>query len=235
MQYTWGYIKEATLAKMDIDKTDALAQGFVNRMHIFANEALTQICSAIKPKHTFATFDVMTKHDAWEYCTNKYGIYTSEKQPIVKPLDLSSVEKIFWNDYESIIKVNEPCRMPVDFITFNDDMPIITDKYDNTHEAHDTEFRYFGDNCLLFYVPGTYRIAYNARWFFFTSKTDNDELLDIPLDICDALPSYIASQLFKIDDEIKSQIYRNEFEMFISRIDDVNYKQTTTIKIDGGW
>lgn len=234
MKYTWGYIKEATLAKMDMTMEDANAQHFINKMHIYANEALTQICSAIKPKHSYAKFEVFRKHDAWIKCVREFGIY-NEHDIIPKPVFINDTEKLFWNKYETLIKTIDIVKMPNDFIVFNDDAPEVNTGKGDPFEADDTYFRYVGDNQLMFYKPGVYTIAYSARWFFFTSSTDNDVELDIPLDICDALPSYIASQLFKIDDEVKSQIYRNEYEMFLSRINDTNYKKTQTLKIGGGW
>lgn len=236
MQYTWGYIKEAALAKMDIDSNDANAQGFIRRMHVFANEALTQICSAIKPKHDFVHVEVMSVREAWNYCINKYGIYAGIDTPLpTRPIEITPTQQLFWNEYEKIVKVGVPFDMPADFISFNDDMITMTNVYGYTSEAHDDDCHILGDRHVVFLKPGVYDIPYNARWYFFMSTTDNNALLDIPMDICDALPSYIASQLFKIDDEIKAQIYRNEYEMMLSRIDDTWYKRTTTIKVDGGW
>lgn len=235
MQYTWGYIKEATLAKMDIDANDAIANGFIKRMHIYANEALTQICSAIKPKHTYVSFIVNRPIVAWNECVHEFGAYKDVKEPLlVRPTNLTDVQKLFWDAYDKLAKTNCPLNMPDDFIVFNDDIPIGICRGEQ-FELHDDNFRYIGDRHIMFYEPGIYNIPYNARWFFFTSITDNNTVLDIPLDICDALPSYIASQLFKIDDEVKAQIYRNEYEMFLSRIDDTNFKQTRTIKVSGGW
>jgi hypothetical protein len=101
--------------------------------------------------------------------------------------------------------------------------------------CNDTDFTYKGYNKLVFWKTGHYSISYHARWYKFDKSMDNDIELDIPDDILDCLPSYIASQCYKIDDEAKSAIFRNEFEIAMARIDDSDYKQTSTITIGGDW
>ena len=49
------------------------------------------------------------------------------------------------------------------------------------------------------------------------------------------IPTYIAQQCYKIDDEYKSAVYRNEYEAALARLDDTNKKNTKSIKIGGGW
>ena len=51
--YTWGYIKEATLAKMDLTVQQAIDMGLINKMPFYANEAVTQITAAVKPKRQY--------------------------------------------------------------------------------------------------------------------------------------------------------------------------------------
>lgn len=197
MFYTWGYIKDVSLSKLDLDEKEATTQNLINRFPFYANEVITQVCSSIKPKCTFAEF-VITKEDLFKLHT-----------------------------------------MPEDFVSFGDDVcvKIYTNSYGDTvmEECHDYDFSYKGHNQLQFFAEGTYQISYNARWFMFTKDLENSTKLDIPCDILDCIPSYIASQCYKIDDEVKSSIYRNEYEMFLARIDNTNFKQSKTLKIGGDW
>lgn len=197
MHYTWGYIKDATLAKLDMTEKEALSQKLFDRFPIYANEVITQVCSTIKPKHTFAEF-IITKS----------------------------------NLFDTVV-------MPSDFISFGDDVNtvIYTDENNNNilKECHDDDFIYKGYNQLQFFKEGKYSISYNARWLMFNKNMDDSENLDIPMDILECIPSYIAHQCYKIDDEIKASIYRNEYEMFFARIDDTYFKQTKTFKIAGDW
>lgn len=206
--YRWGYIKNVALAKLDLDydEKEADVHNLINRFEYYANEAMTQICSTVKPKYTF--YDVVIKNRGAEL-----------------------------NDGE--FYVGETVRMPNDFVSFGDDINFVTyiDDYDETvvREANDEDFRYAGNNSLFFMNPGIYHISYNARWIDTFVSMDDSTQLDVPNDILDALPSYIASQCYKVDDEYKSSVFRNEFEIMLSRIDNTNYRNTKTIRIAGDW
>ena len=192
MKYTWGYIKDVSLAKLDLDEDEATTQNLLSRFPFYANEVITQICSSIKPKYTFATFTI-TKEDL-------FNVYT----------------------------------MPEDFVSFGDDVNTILyiDDYGDRwlEECHDNHFTYKGYNQVQFFEVGTYQISYNARWYTFTKDIDDNIVLDIPFDILDCIPSYIAHQCYKIDDDKKAAVYRNEYEMFLARIDNTNYKNTKTFQ-----
>lgn len=191
--YTWGDIQEVILAKLDLGEDEAEIQNLISRFPYFANEAITQICSAVKPKHTYFEVNVTDEYTA---------------------------------------------TMPNDFVSFGDDVNRIQYKEYNhviTREAHDDDFEYLGYNRLLFKRPGKFYISYNARWIDSFVGVESDFVLDIPRDILDCIPSYVASQCMKIDDEYKSSVYRNEYEMFLARIDDTDYKNTKTFTIEGDW
>lgn len=192
--YTWGYIKENTLSKLNLTEEEANQQGFLSNFPYYANEAMTQICSAIKPREKFY-FTVI-------------GDYN---------LGLSG-------------------KMPEDFISFNDS-PIYFKGH--SEEAYDevssNYIEYLGYNEFACKVKGFYKIPYNARWIFFTKDLHNATIIDAPADVLDALPSYIASQCFKIDDEAKAAVFRNEYEMFLARIDDTSTRSQKSIFVGGGW
>lgn len=190
--YSWGYIKENILSKLNLGETEANQLGFISRFPYYANEAMTQICSSIKPKNTF------------------YEVSIDDTN------------------------INTLITLPDDFIAFDDDAATVL--VDETYEeVHDDVVEYVGYNQILCIMAGRYRIPYKARWFFFTKDLANDTIITAPADICDAIPSYIVSQCYKIDDENKAAIYRNEYEMFLARIDDTDFKTQRTIKIGGGW
>jgi len=192
--YTWGYLKENTLNKLNLTEEEANQLGFLSRFPYYANEAMTQICSSVKPKDTY--FELVVDD------TN----------------------------------VNKVVTLPNDFVAFDDDVAEI--KYEDCYEfteVHDDELQYLGYNQVICKTKGVYRIPYKARWFFFTKDLQNNVEIPAPADVCDAIPSYIVSQCYKIDDERKAAIYRNEYEMFLARIDDTTFKSQRTFKIGGGW
>lgn len=195
--YTWGYLKDICLSKLDLDEDEATMQNLLSRFPFYANEAMTQICSAIKPKYDFAHF-----------------IITDDNLGIAQ-------------------------EMPNDFISFGDD--VCYELYKNSDgkleqiELYDDDFIYSGYNKVIFKRTGDFYISYNARWFTFTKSIDDSDELNVPNDILDCIPSYIVSQCYKIDDDYKAQVYRNEYELMLARIDNTNYKNTKTIKIEGDW
>ena len=183
--YTWGYLKNAILAKLDLEEDEAMQLNYVERFPFYANEVITMICSTVKPKKTF---------------------------------------------YEFVVDV--PCTtitMPDDFVSFGDDRNII-----DGYTANDENFEYFGYNQLYCISVGTYRISYNARWYTFTLE-DDDVYINVPADVLDCIPTYVASQCMKVDDEQKAAVLRNEFEIMFARIDDSTRKSNGTFVIGGDW
>lgn len=201
MAYTWGYIKDVSLSKLDLDENEATVQNLLSRFPFYANEVITQVCSSIKPKYTFENFVI-----------DKTNVGVKQ-------------------------------TMPDDFVSFGDDVCyMLKEVREHNGETrlikvpiHDDDYEYLGYNQVVFKHPGNYFISYNARWYTFDKSLSDDELIDIPDDILDSIPSYIASQCYKIDDEYKASVFRNEYEIMLSRIDNSNFRNTKTIKIEGDW
>ena len=193
--YTWGYIKNIILAKLDLDLEEANTLNLTSKFMYYANEAIIQISSTVKPKHTF--YEVEVTDD-----------------------DLDTVK-----------------TMPDDFIAFGDDVNYIIYNEGNDkirRPAYDDDFSYVGDNQICFHRTGKFLISYDALWIFFKNQSDTDKL-SVPIDILNCLPSYIASQCIRVDNETKSAILRNEFEILLARVNDTNYKNTKSFRIEGDW
>ena len=181
MAYTWGYIKDVSLSKLDLDENEATVQNLLSRFPFYANEVITQVCSSIKPKYTFENFVI-----------DKTNVGVKQ-------------------------------TMPDDFVSFGDDVCYMLEEVRERNgetrlikvPIHDDDYEYLGYNQVVFKHPGNYFISYNARWYTFDKSLSDDELIDVPDDILDSIPSYIASQCYKIDDEVKASMYRNEYEMFV--------------------
>ena len=198
-------IKNLALAKIDISNVDnemssSFSTDIVGKFRMYADEAMQQICSAVKPKRSF---------------------WSVEFNP----------------------DIDEVHTVPRDFISFGDDICYI--EYDvvdlfGTHtvkrEATSEDFEYEGLSSILFKTPGRYTISYNALWIDFLSGDidDNDEL-DCPRDVLVAIPSFIAAECWKIDDQYRAAVFRNEFEIALSRLNDNDYKRHTSLHVRGDW
>lgn len=249
MPYTWGYIKENALAKLNLDEEEANQQNFLSRFPYYANEAMTQICSAIHAHEKFLVLKVYDKQEKWDELRKKYNVYeeyTEYTEILPNRDDPTYVQEVsFWEEWKTLYFTNEAITFPDDFVAFSDDVaeikqaPIkigdIVAFTPDFREAYDEDIDYYGYNQVICKKVGEYKIPYKARWFFFTKDLDNDVVITAPADICDAIPSYIAAQCWKIDDETRAAIYRNEFEMACARIDDTTFKSQRTLHVDGGW
>lgn len=239
--YTWGYIKEAALAKMDLSLEQAIEMNLVNKMPFYANEAITYITSSIKAKRAYAEFDVRDLNETLNCVKEKYKLDDVSflfKQPCDKTI-LSLDQAAALDEYNSHYCVNQVIKFPSDFVMWSDDPNYILVKncFCNFEwkELEDTVYQTYNGNSLIFVEPGYYRMAYKAKWFKIYPTTSDEEELDCPDDILEAIPSYIASQLYKIDDETKSAYLRNEYEMMLARIEENDYSSNKTFHIGGGW
>lgn len=186
--------------KLDLDESEGNTLSLISRFKAYANEAITIICSTVKPDRRFIAIEV-----------------TDEM-------------------------VGTPVRInDSNFISFGDDINrIIYDEYGERvyRETHDDDFVYNGYNQIIPFRTGTFIISYNARWITFSTSDlgqDDNTQLNVPMDILECLPSYIASQCMKVDDDYKASVLRNEFEMMVARIDDTHYKTNKTFTIGGDW
>lgn len=243
--YTWGYIKESALSKINLTEEEANQLDFLSKFPYYANEAMTQICSAIKPQEKFLSITVYDKGRKWVELTKMYNVYHNISLPIDKPEEVDKNEELFWTAWNKLYFIDDTITMPEDFISFNTDVVEFTSEpiYFGSlcirpsilYEANDEDLEYEGYNQIRCHKAGKYRIPYNARWFFFTKDLHNSVVISAPADICDAIPSYIASQCLKIDDEQKASIFRNEYEIFLSRIDNTTFRSQRTLHVGGGW
>lgn len=223
--YTWGYIKENTLAKLNLDEEQANQLSFLSRFPFYANEAMTQICSSVKPR--YKTFDCTIKAENSRETEN--DLYVGDIITMPEDFIGFGTGPVAYKRGE----LSSRERSVMDMLGFS-----CTDHID---DVGDDFIKYIGYNQIICKIPGNYKIPYKARWFFFTKDLEDSAELKttdgiwVPADICDAIPSYIVGQCYKIDDEAKAAIYRNEFETFLARMDDTNFESQRTFHIGGGW
>lgn len=242
MSYTYGYLKNAILTKMNLTEEEANEQSLIDTFPYNINECLTQIASTIKPY----------------YASHKVIVYQNEI-PIPKellaptdrkePINEKKEREIKLAKYlEDKVIVGDRVRMPEGFIAFSGKSIVQLEKigpevkfittgntiYCEPKEVHD-EVVHIGNDKIIFLKPGKYTITYDALWKQFTDKTLETEVIDIPVDIIMCIPSYVASQIWKIDDERKAAIFRNEFEILFARINNSDYRGNRTFTPEGGW
>lgn len=75
-----------------------------------------------------------------------------------------------------------------------------------------------GNIMVLDAMEGTLEINYFAYPKMLTSESDDEMDIDLDIECCVLIPMYIASELFKDDDNSMATIYRNEFETGVERL-----------------
>lgn len=84
--------------------------------------------------------------------------------------------------------------------------------------------------------PGSYTIYYRAYPEEITVDTDDDYELPLDREVAVLMPLYMASQLYKDDDNGIATTYRNEFEVALeSLIDSSNPQGYETFTSESGW
>lgn len=80
---------------------------------------------------------------------------------------------------------------------------------------------------------GSLSIGYDCYPKKITSATSDNYKIDLPLDMLNLLPLYIASELYKDDDVSLATVYRNEFEVELENLNpDADHEEFTSIN---GW
>ena len=95
-----------------------------------------------------------------------------------------------------------------------------------------------GGRVLVLYrdKPGNYTVYYRAYPQKITSSTPDDYVLEIAPEVEALIPIYMASQLYKDDDNSIATGYLNQFETGLSRLQDANRAPSSAEFIsESGW
>lgn len=250
--FTYGYIREATMAHLDIDEQEANAMNLLSRFHIFANEAMQAICAS-KPRYEYVNITVVDKYTPLVMD----GVFIRPMTDVDKENGLQELNEEstlqYYHDRNTYL-VDEQISMSGAFIAFADkqsykretnkkDINAILEieafgktSYKQKDEKVATEkgdFSYLGSNKLSFHKTGKFFIPAKFMWYRFTSGMSDDTILDIPSDILLTIPIYIASICLQMDNAQKANIKRSEFEMALSRCTSTDFMPL--IKVGSSW
>lgn len=131
--YTFGYLREAIQAHLDLNEEETQAMHLQERYHIFANEAMQAICGT-KPKYKYFEVEAVTSYDPIIYLgDNKYRKateaeinwecnitpdMTETEINVLKPNFADALSTKLWYEGQNIYLLNTPVYMPDDFIAF---------------------------------------------------------------------------------------------------------------------
>lgn len=155
-------------------------------------------------------------------------ICTSKKY-IVKSVDLDSTMGIVVGKYRKFVMPD----IAKDFFEFAGEIYYTDDVGRERTQAYYTEV----NNVLVLPAnfTGVFTVYYKAYPEEITSDTDDEYELQIPPDIVAILPLYMASQLYKEDDNGIATSLRNEFEVAYERLAQNNPMCTYEPMDESGW
>jgi hypothetical protein len=162
-------------------------------------------------------------------------------------------DELITNKYykdRNVYLINEEIKMPDEFIAFTNKQTFIVKRHERfnyedfvngrdwtTNEAerlepvnYNKDIMFVGQNKIMCFKVGEFMIPYKCTWLNFSDNLADTDILDIPVDILNCLPLYIASEVLQIDYAQKAQIKRSEFEMALSRIVVTNNMPVNRIK-----
>lgn len=257
--YTYGYLREATMAHIDLEEQEAQDMNLLKKFPIWANEAMQAICG-VKPNYKYFEPKIVKEYEPvvevykedgsieHRFATDdeKYFFNSENQENITLPegvldikqcIDDLEIEK--YNNSQNVYLVNTPIKLPEDYITFaqkqaykkqvrsynqlEDYIMAVGDWQDNMCDEYwgpisKNDYMIVAPRTLTFNNVGEYKIPYKAVWFRFTSAMSDTDEIDMPVDIFNCMPLYIASEALQIDYAQKAQIKRSEFEMALARV-----------------
>jgi len=243
---TYGYLREATQAHIDLDEQETQAMNLQTRYHIFANEAMQAICS-VKPKYDYFKVKIVDEYNPiinlgnnnFREATTDELNWESNGMPEPNFADLVYVTQ--WYESQNIYLMNSQVRMPEDFIAFVNKQAwafTICNRFDSELfikgytskpivnsrvPATKSMFMYSGVNTLTFMQEGDFWIPYKGTWFRFKSGISDNEPIDMPIDILLTIPIYVAALCLQIDHIQKAGAKRAEFELALSRVSNTDF------------
>lgn len=122
--------------------------------------------------------------------------------------------------------------IPDGFLSFSDEAPI---KYYNQYDELElnVDVLYVDSKTVALSKDGTYEIQYNAEYD--SIEDVKDEIKNIPRQVLDIIPSYVAGQLLMGEDPIKATQLKNEFETMMARLDINKPLVSYSINNSDGW
>lgn len=136
--YTYGYLREATIAHCDITESEAQDMNLLNKLPIWANEGMQAICGT-KPNYKYfepkivneyepvvelyntdgsITHKFLTGAEKYFFVNNKWPDDYNGDKDVVAKLCKDEVEIEKYNNSQNIYLKGKPVKLPEDYIAF---------------------------------------------------------------------------------------------------------------------
>ena len=247
--FTYGYIKEAVLAHIDLNESEASNMNLFVRLYIYINEAIQAIC-ANKPKYKYFEANVISKYKPVvsngniirEATDDEIARYEANMQLLNGFAMLNNIETKSYYNSNNIYVVDDIAIMPDEFIAFTDrqawkyvdsKVMIIDGEYkilkEKTRAKVNYDFSYSDKNTIKFHKIGKYEIPMKCMWTLLNASVSENDKLDLPTDIALTIPLYVASICLQIDNPKKADVKRSEFELALARCTSTDFMELNRV------
>jgi hypothetical protein len=233
-KFSYGYLKEAVRAHLDLEEEELEVMNITSKFHIFANEAVQQICHT-KPKYGYFQFTTVAAFTPLVHADGLLRVATIEEQNWVayglpEPTFASTDEIAEWYNKQAIYLVGQVITMPDDFLAFAIKKAFVwTDSIANKITVTKEHISYLSNNELVAYYAATYLIPYQGIWVTFAMDDSENDLINMPSDLLLTIPIYVASVCLQQRNMTMAQAKRQEFEIAVSRCKSINLLETISI------
>lgn len=233
-KFSYGYLKEALRAHLDLEEDELEVLNINQRFHIFANEAIQNICHK-KPKYLYFQFDAITAFTPLVYDDGVLRVATIEEQNwqahgLPEPVFASEDEIIAYYNERNIYLVGQVITMPTDFLMFaNKKAYAWTTSISNKIAITKDYITHLSNDELIVHSAATYQIPYEALWYTFAQDNEDDDVIPMPDDLLLTIPIYVASVFLQQRNLNMAQAKRQEFEIAVSRCKSSNFLDNITI------
>lgn len=233
-KFTYGYLKEALKAHLDFEEDELEAMHINARFHIFANEAVQQMCYS-KPKYAYYQATVVSLFRPLVYADGQLRPATTEEEywevhNLAEPTFADDKETTEWYNSQDIYLVGHEIEMPTNFLTFAAKkaymLPSNSDSRISVTTQHIT---YVSNSAFIANYEGIYQIPYRGAWYKFANDLDDSATMDMPSDLLLTIPIYVASVILQQRDLDMARAKREEFELAVNRCRSSNVLQAPSI------
>jgi hypothetical protein len=232
-QFSYGYLKEAVKAHLDLEEEELEAMNISQRFHIFANEAIQQICYK-KPKYTYFQFRAVAAFTPLVYEDGELRLATDMEENYLaynmpEPLFATEEEIEEWYNNQGIYRVGQVITMPSDFLAFAAKKAFAWTDTVARQEVNKSHFTHVSNAEIMVKYAATYQIPYQATWTVFARNTEEDSIVPMPSDLAVTIPIYVASVCLQQRNMNMAQAKRQEFEAAVARCKSTNLLENQSV------
>ena len=225
-QFSYGYLKEAVKAHLDLEEDELEVLNINQRFHIFANEAIQHISSK-KPNSVYFQFQAV---DEFPTLVFDDGVLREQLPTDSSNLTVATAEETAdWYNAQNIYLTGQVIDMPSNFLLFAPKKAFYwIDSIQNKMDAK-AYITYISASEFFVLGAATYLIPYRASWLIFGADDKEDMIVNMPSDLALTIPIYVASVFLQQRNANMAQAKRQEFELAVSRCRSVDFLETKSV------